>query len=97
MVKNVLHSWHIVNVSGPMDAKDTSGQASNMGDPTTLIDVLSIPTVCEVALRHLDSVTALRLTCHVICALVRLLHAQLKKLREDCLGPEVFYMLSIAG
>jgi hypothetical protein len=56
----------------------SSGQASFMSDPTTLIDVLSIPTVCEVVLKRMKcqhiNRSALRLACHAICALVSLLH-----------------------
>jgi hypothetical protein len=65
-----------------MDAV-SSGQASFMSDPATLIDVLSIPTVLEVVLKcqHVER-SALRLTCHAICAWVRFLHGQLKKVPE---------------
>jgi hypothetical protein len=61
-----------------MDAK-YFGQALVQGDPTSLVDVLSIPTVCEVVLRHLGSVTALRQSCSAVCALVRRLTEQTKK------------------
>jgi hypothetical protein len=66
----------------------SSGQALVKGDSTSLIDVLSIPTVCQVVLSHFYKVSALRLTCRAICALVGVLHGEL----ESLLGLEQTYI-----
>jgi hypothetical protein len=56
-----------------MDVSEVSVPLAE-NDPSSLVDVLSVPTIGAEVLSRLSDKSALRQTCAVICAMVRHWH-----------------------